>query len=144
MAEIMYSVGGGLVVLLLIWFWKDVLPRITQRFLHQEPNINGKWNTSFKEGSNEFHEIVTLTQRGRKVSGTLVLKIVKQEDSEYTFAGTFKHLILTCTYQSTDPAEIEQGVFALRYTKSGFKGQYVLISKQSENLISSDYMWARL
>ncbi len=142
MVGIGYSVAGGLVVLALIWLWRNVIPQITQRFLHQEPSINGKWNTSFKEGENEFHEVVTLKQRGRKVAGQIVLK-EEQEDSVYTFEGTFKHLILTCTYKSTDPSEYEQGVFALRYTRGKFIGQHVLISKLSDKLISSDYDWTR-
>jgi len=140
---IVYSVLGGIIVLILIWIWNDVIPQITQRFLHQEPSINGKWNTCFHEDTNEFHEVVTLKQKGRRVNGQITLKVDKQEDSVYTFEGTFKHLILTCTYQSTDPAEYEQGVFALRYKKNSFSGQHVLISKQSEDLISSNYEWKR-
>jgi hypothetical protein len=118
-------------------------PRVFQRFLHQEPIISGKWNTAFHEDDEKYSEVVTLTQRGRKVTGQIVLKLDNHEDSVYTFDGTFKHLILTCIYQSTDPAEYEQGVFALRYTKGKFLGQHVLISKQSDSLISSDYEWTR-
>ncbi len=143
MVEITYSVIGGLVVLILIWLWNNVIPRIMQKFLHQEPSINGKWNTTFKENTQTFNEVVTLVQRGRRVSGQIVLKLEQQEDSVYTFEGTFKYLILTCTYKSTDPAEIEQGVFALHYTKGKFVGQHVLISKVTDKLISSDYEWMR-
>lgn len=93
MVEITYSIIGGLIVLILIWLWNNVIPRIMQRFLHQEPSINGKWNTTFKEDTHTFNEVVTLIQKGRRVSGQIVLKLEQQEDSVYTFEGSFKYLI---------------------------------------------------
>jgi hypothetical protein len=144
MLEIIYSTRGGIVVLIMIWLWNNIVPRITQRFIHQEPNISGKWNTNFKENDQIFHEVVTLVQRGRRVSGQIELKLLNEEDSNYKFEGTFKYLILTCMYHSTDLSEYEQGVFALRYTKKNkLVGQHVLISKQSDHLISSDYEWKK-
>jgi hypothetical protein len=143
--NLLYSVIGGLVVLVVVWFWNNVLPRILQQFYHHEPSVEGKWRTTFREDGTEYHETVTLTQKGRRVRGEIALNDATDETTMYKFEGTFKHLILTGTYCSTDPTDYEQGAFALRYTRQGlFKGQHALISKQSEQLISSDYEWTRV
>src|ERR1017187_6159010 len=113
--DVTNNIIGGLAVLLLIWLWNDVFPRVFRRLFSCEPAIGGNWKTTFKEGNKEYHELVELTQKGRKVSGKITLKLENDETAIYHFEGTFKHLILTCTYQSTDPAEYEQGVFALKY-----------------------------
>ena len=141
-SNILYSVVGGFVVLFLRWFWNDIIPRILQRFYHHEPSIDGKWRTTFSEGEVEYHETITVKQKGRKVKGEIALR-EGDEDTIYKLEGTFKYLILTGTYESTNPTEYEQGAFALRYIKGNFRGQYVLLSKESEELISSEYEWVR-
>ena len=146
MDAILYSVIGGFIVLVVLWLWNNVIPLLVDRFYHHEPSVGGEWRTQFKEGDEEYHEIVTLKQKGRNVSGKIILREGDSE-SEYRFRGIFKHLIMTCTYSSTDPAEYEQGVFALQYKtgrrKGRFEGQHVLLSKESEDLISSPYIWER-
>lgn len=144
MLEIFYSVVGGFIVLAVMWILKIPIPFLLQRIVYQEPTISGEWTTVFHENDQTFHENVTLKQRGRRVTGKIVLRLSESENPVYEFEGTFKHLIMTCTYRSTDPSEYERGAFALRYTKKKkFIGQHVLISKESEKLISSDYEWSQ-
>ena len=142
--SILGAVVGGLLVLALVWFWNNVLPNILQVFYHHEPSIGGKWKTTFREGDKEFNESVTLTQRGRRIKGSIVLRESDDETTTYKFQGTFRYLILSGTYESTDPTDYEQGAFALRYTRHGtFTGQHILLSRKAEQLISSDYEWIR-
>jgi len=141
--SVFYGVISGLVLLGLAWFCKEILPRIVYRLTSSEPVIGGEWKTTFSEGGKEYHELVKLTQTGRKVSGQIILKLDNEEDAVYRFQGTFKHLTLTGTYESTDPADYERGVFALRYIKGSFVGQHVLLSKETEDLIPSKYVWSR-
>lgn len=144
MEGIAYTIIGGLAVLALVWFWNDPLPRILQRFYHHEPTIAGRWKTTFRERDRDYHETVSLKQKGRRVKGEIVLREPEDETTIYRFEGTFKYLMLRCTYESTDPGGYEQGAFALRYTRhQTFEGQYILLSRESEQLISSDYVWER-
>ena len=144
MSDLAFTVVGGLIVAVLIWAWNNVLPPVMQRFYRDEPTIGGKWRTTFREGNREYRETVTLKQRGRRVRGEIVLHEPPDEVTTYKFEGRFKYLILTGTYQSTDPSDYEQGAFALKYTRQNtFVGQYVLFSKQADHLISSPYEWER-
>jgi hypothetical protein len=140
--EISYGVIGALVASVLIWAWHNVLPQALQYCYRDEPRIGGKWKTTFKEGDTEYRETVTVRQKGRRIKGTIVLHEKNDETTTYKFEGRFKFLILTGTYESIDPADFEQGAFALHYTRVGtFVGQYILFSKESDHLISSPYNW---
>ena len=112
--SILGAVVGGLLVLALVWFWNNVFPNILQVFYHHEPTIAGKWKTTFREGDKEFSETVTLNQKGRRIKGSIVLRESDDDTTTYKFQGTFRYLILSATYESTDPTDYEQGAFALR------------------------------
>ena len=141
--QIIASLIGGILVLFLQWLWKNALPDLVLRFQKNEPRIAGKWKTTFKENGKEYHENVTLRQRGRNITGVILLKEEEDaEDTVYNFSGTFKNLILSGTYVSTDEADFERGVILLRYLGRGrFTGQNIFSSKTSEKLIASDYEW---
>ena len=78
------------------------------------------------------------------MNGEITFKESSDVTTVYNFEGTFRFLILTGTYQSTDPTDYEQGAFALRYKKGKLIGQHALLSKNSDDLISSDYVWERV
>ena len=133
---------GGVLVLLAIWLWKDVFPRVVQRFRRDEPLLSAKWKTTFVEEGREYHETVTLVQKGRRVGGHISLRESDDEIATYRFEAMFRHLILSGTYQSTDPGNFEQGAFAIRYLpQKAFKGQYIVLSQTTGTFIAVDYAW---
>jgi hypothetical protein len=142
---ILDSVLGSLATLVAVWFWREILPRVLQRLYRHEPLIGGKWTTTFSEHGKHFHESVTIRQKGRRVNGEIVLHESDTETYTYRFEGWFTHLILTATYCSTDQADYESGAFALRYNaRNRLVGQHILISRTSEQLISSPYEWTHV
>ncbi|MBI3627956.1 MAG: hypothetical protein HY220_04425 [Candidatus Sungbacteria bacterium] len=112
-----------------------------QRFLYRrEPNIAHKWRTTFEEEGRQYHEDASISQRGKWVTGQLELR-ENGDTTIYKFSGTFQHLILTCTYESTDPRDYERGSFTLKYFRGMFRGQHILLSRSSDQPISSEYDW---
>lgn len=143
MRDVAFAVVGALLGAFAVWLWRKGFPEIYQRYASDEPTIGGTWNTAFSENGTQYTEEVELNQIGRKVWGLITLK-GGDEVSTYQYQGVFKNLILTATYASTDRSEIEQGAFALRYTRHGtLEGQYVLLAKQTEQLVSSEYKWTK-
>jgi len=141
---ILIGLAGAAIWAALAWFWNNILPRILQRFYRDEPIIAGKWKTTFQEGGKTYKENVTIKQKGRRVNGIITLLEEDGETTNYKFEGRFKNLILSCTYESTNPSDYEQGSFTLKYTRHlKLTGQHVLLSKTSDHLISSDYLWVR-
>lgn len=144
MNQVIASLIGGIIVLILQWVWKTALPELSLRFLRNEPRIAGEWKTTFKENGKEYNENVTLKQRGRNITGVILLKEEEDEDTVYNFSGTFKNLILSGTYVSRDEADFERGVILLKYLGKGkFTGQNIFFSKTSEKLVPSDYEWTK-
>ena len=138
------SVLGGSILLLAQWFWRSPLSSIVLRFQKNEPRIAGKWRTSFKEEGQEYHESVTLRQHGRNIMADIILREDNNDETVYKFVGTFRNLVLSGTYQSTDESDFERGAILLRYIQRGtFVGQNLFFSKKSEHLVSSDYEWTR-
>jgi len=141
--NVVASICGGVLVLILRWLWKEVLPALVIRFQKNEPRIGGRWKTSFEEDGKTYSENVTLKQRGRRISATIILK-EGDEDIVYQFTGTFQNLVLSGTYVSMDEEDFERGAILLRYTQKGkFVGQNSFFSKTSEKLVSSSYEWNR-
>lgn len=146
LVELLCAIGGGLVVAVLIWAWTNLLPLIMQRFYRDEPRIDRcRWKTTFQEENREYHEIVTLRQKGRRIQGQIDLHEEGSGVTSYLFEGVFKHLILTATYEPTDPADIERGTFTLKYNNQNkFIGQYIFFSEEPDKIISSHYTWERI
>lgn len=137
--KIIVSLG----TLVAVWAWKELAPRIAQRF-YQEPLIGDtEWKTTFIEDGQEFHETVTLTQKGRRVIGEIILED-GDKSIKYRMSGVFRHLILTGTYEAMDPRDYEQGAFALKYTNNRLTGEHILLSRTSDQPISSNYKWERI
>lgn len=135
--------ASGAAGLLLLVFFNILLPAIIQQFFSRhQPSIAGKWITEYREGDAEMREEVTVRQRGSKIRGQIALRS-KDETDIYRFEGTFKNLILTGTYESTDPEDIERGVFLLNYARGKLTGQYARPSRESDEMISSRYVWQR-
>lgn len=142
-STLLTAVAGGIIVAILQYAWNNWFPPIIQKFYRDEPQIGGEWRTTFTEGNKEYHEQVTLKQKGRRVSGRIILTTDSDDGTTtYSFEGQFKNTILSATYESSDPSDYEQGAFVLHYRKGKrFDGQYILSSKESEDLISSPYNW---
>jgi hypothetical protein len=137
MINILYSVAGGIIILIIRWVWNDGLPFILQYITKSGPIISGKWKTIFKEEGKIYHETAIIKQRGTKIFGKITLD---EEDIVYNFNGTFKNLILSGTY--ADEANFERGTILLKYVKKGkFLGQNSFFSKTSDKLVSSHYEW---
>jgi len=141
--NIISAVIGGIVLLILIWLYKVILPAISIHLLQTGPVISGKWKTTFKEDGKVYNESVTLKQFGRKISATIVLK-EDDDQIKYHFKGTFQNLILSGTYACEDEANFERGSILLRYTKvHKFVGQNSFLSKTTSDVVSSKYEWER-
>jgi hypothetical protein len=140
---------GAIIGIFIKWFWYDGLPWAFQYLSRSGLVISGRWKTSFKEEGKQYNETALLKQRGQKVLGTIVLN---EEGKEiiYKFNGTFKDLILSGTYASTDETNFERGTILLRYVKRGkamkFIGQNSFFSKdeKEDKLVSSPYEWTFL
>ena len=138
------SVLGGSILLLAQWLWRNLLSGIIVRFQKGEPTIAGKWRTTFKEEDQKYHESVTLRQQGRNIMADIILREDNDDETVYKFVGTFRNLVLSGTYESTDKTDFERGAILLRYTQQGtFVGQNIFFSKTSEHLVSGDYEWTR-
>ncbi len=138
-----YIIGGGVIIIveaLIFGGW-----RLCLYIFRTRPIIAGKWKTTFtEEGEKTSNEVVTLKQRGSKVTGE-----IKFDDEGkkiiYTFKGSYKNLILTATYESTDPKEIERGSFSIQYIQNKrFKGQYVTFPQKQDyeaEFSATKYYW---
>ncbi len=142
-----YIIGGGVVII--VGALILVVQRLRLYMFRSKPLVAGKWNTTFKEeGEETSNEVVTLKQKGSQVTGEIEYKDEEGEKIIYTFKGSYKNLILTATYESTDPKEIECGSFSIQYIQNKkFKGQYVTFSKKEgyeAELIATKYYWDRI
>ena len=146
------AAAGALVREAVHFALNHVGPRVARRFGKREtPLLASQWKTTFREGGIEYSETVSLTHVKDRVDGRITLTEAGAEPTVYSFSGTFRNLALTATYESTDTAHYERGVFALRYTRRQsvsrahlphvLKGQYVLFAQGSDDFISSDYQW---
>jgi hypothetical protein len=109
--------------------------------------IESKKNTAVikkrAKPSNEF--AVTLKRQGHNITGTMLCTKGHNEGRHYTLLGTFKNLILTGTYESTDTNEIERGTISLMLKHNGkcLNGHLVALSDEAHELRSLRTNWIR-
>ncbi len=96
-----------------------------------------------KTPANEFS--ITLERKGHVVTGTMLSIKGKNEGRHYKISGTFKNLILTATYESTDKKEIERGSLSLMLKHNGkcFYGYIVALDDEEHDLGAARTHWVR-
>ena len=123
---------------------------IWRRMHRGDPDVSelaGTWTTTFSEDGKEKREKVKVRQKGSRVEGEIVVREDPQDEGDtYAFEGTYRNLILTGTYESTNLKPVEHGVFLLRRTDvEELSGQYLFsrIGKGGKptEIIRSDYKW---
>ncbi|MBU1636590.1 hypothetical protein KKC97_02890, partial [bacterium] len=68
---IVLALIGAFATIIIQWLATNVIPALAIKMQKDEPRIGGKWRTTFEEDKKEYHESVTLKQRGRKVDAKI-------------------------------------------------------------------------
>lgn len=115
-----------------------IKPKLRNLF-SDEPRISGRWKSTFIEDKQEYVEDLELEQKGRIITGSISL-MYDDKQYRYNLRGEFRHLILTCTFESVDNDDIERGVIFMKYIdKCALDGWQGHFSNDSKNLVSSKY-----
>lgn len=111
---------------------------------------NSNKNTDKKQSIEDKHDwlhtfAVTLERKGHIVRGTMLGTTGGNEGRNYVISGSFRNLILTGTYESTDRSEIERGCFALMLKNNGscLHGYIVAYSDNDHELGAIRTTWSR-
>ena len=146
----LYSgVVAGLVTGVLIWLfravWLKVLSPFVEDLLYRGVRIDGQWTAELEDAESEHKEEIIIKQWGNRVTGTL--RCIEGQDlgGSYTFQETFKNLILTATYESTNKFSTDRGTFTVRLNDNGnsFKGHTVYLGATDGELSDAGYVWCK-
>lgn len=135
-AGVVSGVIASLIVFAFRVYWLKILQPWYENRLYQGAVIEGDWTTTidFPDGTTNTHRI-TLRRVGYTVSGVANCVSGYSEGQTYEFAGTFKNLLLTGTYQVTNSRSLERGTFTLMLVQGGARLQGYL--SYYDNLVHS-------
>lgn len=112
----------------------------------EKPNKSTEKKQVAEESHDWLHTFaVTLERKGHIVSGTMLGTTGGNEGRNYVISGSFRNLILTGTYESTDRSEIERGCFSLMLKNNGscLHGYMVAYSDNDHELGAIRTTWSR-
>jgi len=111
----------------------------------EKPKIRIQRSSSEQKSEWENTFSVTLARKGHVVTGTMLGTTGGNEGRNYTLNGSFRNLILTGTYESTDRTEIERGCFSLMLKNNGscLYGYMIAYSDSDHDLGAIKTTWSR-
>jgi hypothetical protein len=117
------GITSGLVVTLFVVVFRNlwiavITPWIEDR-VYKDAKIEGKWFGLFPNQANLRQEVISLKRHGHEVSGKLICTEGGDEGEEYILKGSFRNLILTLTYESTNESSTDRGTYTLQCIRSG-------------------------
>ncbi|HEV2611057.1 MAG TPA: hypothetical protein VGU61_12380 [Noviherbaspirillum sp.] len=145
--DLAQGVIAGLVTGILIWLfravWLKILSPFIEDLLYRGVRIEGLWIAELVGAESTHKEEIVIKQWGNRVAGTLKCIEGQDQNSSYSFSGTFKNLILTAMYESTDKFSTDRGTFTVRLEDNGsyFKGHTVYLGATDGELSDAAYVW---
>lgn len=122
---------------------KIVMPWIEDR-IYQGPRIEGFWQSeiTFPDGEKNKHRM-QLRRAGYRVTGRTTCYRGYSEGNVYDLAGSFKDMILTCTYQIDDPRRLERGSMVLMLVNDGatLRGHLTYYDDKASSIRSTNCEW---
>ncbi|ENJ1743267.1 hypothetical protein AB0536_004699, partial [Vibrio parahaemolyticus] len=119
------GITSGLVVTLFVVvfrnFWVSVITPWFEDRVYKDAKIEGKWFGVFPNQDDLRQDVVSLKRHGHEVKGKLICIKGGDEGEEYELSGSFRNLILTLTYESTDESSTDRGTLTLQCISSGEK-----------------------
>ena len=144
MSSIIIGIISGLVttflVVILKFIWdKAINPWYEQR-VYKDIDISGQWIGKYK---NDCYgkELLNITQNAHHIKGNIITIDGEDKGNVYNFHGIFKNLILTLSYSSANPKNIDRGTLTLKIENNGSKltGYCSLYDDDKQNIESIKY-----
>lgn len=158
MSDIVFSLVTGLVSGLIATFfavgfarfWKTVVEPWFENMVYKDARVEGRW---LARGTFDFLNLgqveeefsVTLRRIGHHVCGTAVCVSGPDKGLTYHLDGTFRNLLLTCTYTSQNSAALDRGVYSLMLLNNGktLRGHCLYYCYLEHDVRTCAYEWNR-
>ena len=101
--------------------WLNSIKPAFENAVYKDIKIEGKWIGSYKrDGNHAVNEyLLSLTRKSHGISGTLIGTKGGDEGRVFTLKGSFRNLILTSTFESTNDVCLERGCLNLMVKNNG-------------------------
>jgi hypothetical protein len=130
MNSVLLSLGSGVVSGLVATFlavvarkyWVSVVMPWYEERIYRNAKIEGRWNSrvSYSKSGHDWDEFMFDIQRhSHSVKATLICTDGANKGSVYNFEGTFRNLILTGTYSTTEQSRLARGTLTLMLLNNG-------------------------
>ena len=140
-------ISGVLVAVAMFLFrvyWLKVLQPWYEDRIYQDAKIEGEWLTTidFPDNTTNTHRI-HLERVGHSVHGSVICISGYSEGQAYSFAGTFKNLLLTADYQVTNSRNLERGTFTLMLIEGGsrLRGYITYYDSNAHDIMTAPCEW---
>ena len=146
MDAIFTGIVAGLVTGILIWFFREIWLKILEpkieNYLYSDVRIDGAWVSELTAKAPHREEI-QLHQKGHRIEGTMKCIEGQGKGASYMFSGTFRNLILTAAYISTNAEAVDRGTFTLKLRNNGtrFEGATSYYRDTDDSISTTDYAW---
>jgi len=144
MNSIIIGIISGLVTTFLVvtfkFLWDKAINPWYERRIYKDIDISGQWIGRYKNDS-YGKELFNITQYAHHIEGNIVTIDGKDKGNIYNFHGVFKNLILTLSYSSANPKNIDRGTLTLKTENNGSKliGYCSLYDDDNHNIESIEY-----
>ena len=149
MDELVIGVVSGLVASLVIFvlhavYLSAIRPWMEDR-VYKDARIEGRWCITYP-GMPDVEEQVTLKRTAHKVTGQINSSKGPDAGKIYDIEGTFRNLLLTLTYTSSDRSALDRGAFVLQLNDNGasFFGRSSYYYNEDHSIVDAECKWRRI
>jgi hypothetical protein len=148
--SISIGVAGGLVATLIsaiiFQYWNKVIKPGFENMVYKDSKIEGRWELETEFQGKQRSGIMGIKRSGHQITGTVTHVDEDDKYNTYEIIGSFKNLILTVSYDSTDKSTIARGSLTLMLMDNGsrFEGWLAYYSFDTKEICSTKYTCKRI
>lgn len=123
MEEFAIGTISGVIAAAIIGFIQLVYLRIIRPWYEErvycDAHIEGQWTVKYKNMNKPVEELIMVARKAHSVTGRIHVTKGPDQGKAYDFSGTFRNMILTLTYVSSDPTALDRGAYVVLLKDNG-------------------------
>jgi hypothetical protein len=126
-------------------FWRKVVRPWYENTVYRDAEIEGRWEARAIIDGQEVKRVWKIRRQGHEIKADVTSTGGYDEGETFRMTGTFKNLLLTGSYNPTDPSRTDRGTYTLQLVGDGqrFKGVIAYYSRKNGKVSSGAYELTR-
>ena len=145
LVSVISGISVSFLLLIIKRLWTNTLFPWFENLVYRDLKIEGQWYGLYTDLDTIRKDIIKIDRKGHAIEGTLRCISEPEQGEEYLVKGTFKNLILSLTYETSDKSKTDRGSLTLMSKNNGLilRGKIAFYNNGQDSIEYWNVFWFR-